>query len=78
MEIIHLIDTINKNKKQDSINKEADKLLISNWNSFKSIKSKGGTFGLIRKRCLKDFGVIPSFLACCYDTPEGYIKAKYE
>ncbi len=61
------------------MNKEADKLLVFEWDTFKKIKGK--TFGDIRRKMRADMGLEPSFLAITYRRnkcgAEKYVKAKY-
>ncbi len=72
--------TINSNKKFSRNEKEADKLLIFEWSSFKKIKGK--TMGDVKRKTLRNIGVSPSILSVAYRRDacgaEKYINAKYK
>ena len=59
----------------DRTNKEADKMLVYQWDQFKRIKGK--TFGDIIRKAEHELGVHPSFLALSCKSAEEYIKLKY-
>ena len=72
--------TINSGKKFSKNEKEADKMLVFEWGSFKKIKGK--TMGDVKRKTLMKIGVGPSFLAVAYRRnacgAEKYINAKYK